>query len=316
MAEEKDINSAKLGVVKLSVASNGVLVVFKLIVGLAIGSVSVLSEAIHSGIDLAAAGIAFFAVRSSSQPADKDHHYGHGKFENISGFVEAILIFFGAAWIIYESVDKLVHPVSIDRIGWGILVMALSSFVNFAVAQMLFKVGNKADSIAVKVDAWHHLTDVYTSAGVMVGLFLIWLIELIWVGHHVRWIDPVVAILVALLIIKAAYNLTLQSLGDLLDESLPKEENALIARLIKERAGVLSSKNLRTRKAGAAKFIEVDILVDAKMSVAEAHQLTDYITADIEAALSNSTVTIHIEPCTPCSPSACADNCVSTEKRN
>jgi cation diffusion facilitator family transporter len=309
--KQKDLSAVKADVVKLSVASNSALVVFKLIVGLLIGSVSVLSEAIHSGIDLAAALIAYFAVLSSSQPADKDHHYGHGKFENISGFVEAILIFLAAAWIIYEAVKKLIHPEPIELIGWGILVMGLSSFVNMGVSQMLFKVGNETDSIAIKADAWHLRTDVYTSMGVMTGLGLIWLIELVWTGHHVHWIDPLAAILVALMIIKAAYDLTLQSLGDLLDASLPENDNVKIAELIKKQDGVISFKNLRTRKAGHTKFIEFDILVDAGMSVEKAHNLTDYIIEDIEKVLAHSKVTIHIEPCAAKCPQECSSNCSS-----
>lgn len=311
---EAEINTSKLKVVRLSITSNSVLVVFKLIIGAAIGSVSVLSEAIHSGIDLVAALIAYFAVRSSAQPADKDHHYGHGKFENISGFVEAILIFLAAAWIIYEAVHKLLHQMEIVDIGWGILVMGLSSFVNMAVSRSLFKVGNETDSIAIKADAWHLRTDVYTSMGVMIGLGLIWLIELVWPGHHVHWIDPVAAILVALLIFKAAYDLTLQSLGDLLDESLPKDENRSIGELIKKQAEVISFKNLRTRKSGHTKFIEVDIIVDAAMSVEKAHALTDYITDDIEKVLTNSKVTIHIEPCDTACRETCLPNCAAPRK--
>lgn len=311
----KDFNDSKLNVVKLSVASNSALVVFKLVVGLAIGSVSVLSEAIHSGIDLAAAMIAYFAVRSSSQPADKDHHYGHGKFENISGFVEAILIFLAAAWIIYEAVKKLINPEPIEMIGWGILVMGLSSFVNMAVSHMLFKVGNETDSIAIKADAWHLRTDVYTSMGVMIGLGLIWLIELLWAGHHdVNLIDPIAAIIVALMIIKAAYELTMQSLGDLLDASLPEDDNARIAELIKKQPGIISFKHLRTRKGGHTKFIEFDILVAAGMSVEQAHNLTDYIIADIEKVLAHSKVTIHIEPCDSKCPPQCLPNCSTPQK--
>jgi len=312
--KNNDINSAKMGVVKLSVASNSALVVFKLIVGLSIGSVSVLSEAIHSGIDLVAAMIAYFAVRSSAQPADKQHHYGHGKFENVSGFVEAILIFLAAAWIIFEAVKKILHPEPIEMIGWGILVMGLSSFVNMAVSQMLFKVGNETDSIAIKADAWHLRTDVYTSMGVMGGLGLIWLIELVWVGHHVHWIDPLAAMIVALMIIKAAYDLTVQSLGDLLDASLPEDDNIRICELIKKQPGVISFKNLRTRKAGHTKFIEFDLLVDGNMSVEQAHNLTDYIIADIEKVLAHSKVTIHIEPCATRCLEECLPNCSAPQK--
>jgi cation diffusion facilitator family transporter len=312
--EEKDINAAKAGVVKLSIASNSVLVAFKLAVGLFIGSVSVLSEAIHSGVDLVAAFIAYFAVRSSARPADKDHQYGHGKFENVSGFVEAILIFLAAAWIIYEAVKKLLYPGPIDLVGWGILVMGLSSFINMAVSSVLFKVGEETDSIAIKADAWHLRTDVYTSIGVLSGLGLMWLVERVWAGHHVHWIDPVAAIVVALMIIKAAYDLTLQSLGGLLDESLPGEENLRIAELIEKQNEIKNFKNLRTRKAGATKFIEFDILVAAEMSVEKAHTLTDYIIADIEKVLSNSKVIIHIEPCVQdCSPE-CSATCPAAAK--
>jgi len=289
-------------------------VAFKLIVGLAIGSVSVLSEAIHSGIDLVAALIAFFAVRSSALPADKDHHYGHGKFENISGFVEAILIFLAAAWIILEAVKKLANPAPLEMIGWGILVMGLSSFVNMAVSHMLFKVGNETDSIAIKADAWHLRTDVYTSLGVMTGLGLIGLIELAWKGHHVHWIDPLVAIIVAVMIIKAAYDLTVQSLGDLLDASLPQNENARIEALIKKQPGIISFKNLRTRKAGHTKFIEFDILVNGSLSVEKAHNLTDLIIAGIEEALAHTKVTIHIEPCDSKCPEGCLPNCSAPQK--
>lgn len=311
---KRDINSAKLNVVKLSVVSNCALVVFKLIAGLSIGSVSVLSEAIHSGIDLAAALIAYFAVRTSAQPADRDHHYGHGKFENISGFVEAILIFLAAAWIVYEAVKKLVSPEPIEMIGWGILVMGLSSFVNLAVSKLLFKVGNETDSIAIKADAWHLRTDVYTSMGVMTGLGLIWLIELAWTGHHVHWIDPLVAIVVAVMIIKAAYELTVQSLGDLLDASLPESDNASIAALIRNQPGIISFKNLRTRKAGHTKFVEFDILVDAGMSVEKAHNLTDHIIAEIEKVMASSEVVIHIEPCGGKCPGECLPNCGAPRK--
>ena len=311
------LQSKKIKVVKLSVTSNSVLVVFKLIIGFYIGSISVLSEAIHSGIDLAAALIAYFAVRSSAQPADKDHHYGHGKFENVSGFVEAILIFLAAAWIIIEAVKKLAtRSAPIELVGWGILVMALSSFVNMAVSHQLFKIGSEADSVAIKADAWHLRTDVYTSMGVMGGLALIWLIELAFPGHHVHWIDPLAAILVAGLIIKAAYDLTVQSLGDLLDASLPKAENELIRSAIRGRSGVISFKGLRTRKSGGVRFIEFDMLVQADITVEASHALADEVTAAISSSLKNAEVTIHIEPCKPCPPSAaCAANCVSPCKK-
>lgn len=315
MNKNNELHKKKIQVVKLSVASNSALVVFKVIVGLAIGSVSVLSEAIHSGIDLIAALIAYFAVRSSGKPADREHRYGHGKYENISGFVEALLIFGAAAWIIYEAVHKLRNPQPIDMIGWGILVMALSSFMNMVVSSMLFKIGNEADSVAIKADAWHLRTDVYTSVGVMGGLAMIWFFSFFFHDHDLLWIDPVVAILVALLIVKAAYDLTLQSLGDLLDISLPAERDAEIGEVIKAQAGVISFKNLRTRKAGATKFVDFDLMVDGNISVEAAHAITDRITEALEARLGSVHATIHIEPCKLGCPEDCHPNCGSPEKK-
>jgi cation diffusion facilitator family transporter len=163
----------KTRVAWLSVASNTALVAAKVVVGLAIGSVSVLSEAIHSGMDLLAAAIALFAVRRSGVPADSDHQFGHGKAESISCLAEALLIFGAAGWIVYEAVDKLIHPRQIELASLGVAVMLLSSLVNWFVSASLFRVGRETDSQALLADAWHLRTDVYTSAGVMVGLSLV-----------------------------------------------------------------------------------------------------------------------------------------------
>lgn len=315
MTTKTEMYRKKVWVVKLSVASNSALVVFKLAAGFAIGSVSVISEAIHSAIDLAAALIAWFAVRSSGKPADHEHPYGHGKFENISGFVEAILIFAAAAWIIYEAVHKLRNPQPIETIGWGILVMAVSSFVNMAVSSALFRIGNATDSVAIKADAWHLRTDVYTSLGVMGGLTLIWIFSFFFHDHDLLWIDPAVAILVALLILKAAYDLTMQSLGDLLDISLPASHHAEIGAVILAQQGVISFKNLRTRKAGAVKFVDFDLIVDGSKSVEAAHAVTDKITEELERKLGSVHATIHIEPCSRACPQDCLPHCASPDKK-
>ena len=134
----------------LSVASNSILVIMKLVIGLMIGSVSILSEAIHSSVDWLAAVIALFSVKTSSLPADSRHPFGHGKIENISGTIEALLIFVAAGWILFEAVKKILHPEPIEDIGWGVGVMLLSAGANFIVSEMLFKVGRKTDSIALQ----------------------------------------------------------------------------------------------------------------------------------------------------------------------
>lgn len=144
-----NIQQKKERVAMLSVASNSFLVLFKVIVGFLIGSVSIMSEAIHSGVDLLAAIIAMFSVKTSSVPADSDHPFGHGKIENISGFVEALLIFIAAFWIIWEALKKLISSSAIEHAGWGVGVMLFSAVMNFIVSQKLFQVGKEADSIEI-----------------------------------------------------------------------------------------------------------------------------------------------------------------------
>ncbi|MHB9037498.1 MAG: cation diffusion facilitator family transporter [Armatimonadota bacterium] len=307
----------KSNVALLSVISNSTLVVLKLIIGLGIGSVSVLSEAIHSGVDLLAAIIALFAVRTSGQPADREHPFGHGKVENVSGTVEALLIFVAAVWIIWEAAIKLMHPKPLQSVGWGVGVMLISAVANIIVSRMLFKVGKETDSVALQADAWHLRTDVFTSAGVMVGLALIWLAETAFPGVHFHWIDPVAAILVALLIIKAAYELTVESARDLLDVSLPAEEEEWIRDyLSKSDLAVRGFHRLRTRKAGSDRFVEFHLLVSPHMSVEESHRITEEITRSIRERYKGATVvTIHIEPCDGiCGPQCTqAHICVATE---
>ena len=148
-----DSAKRKTNAAALSVASNSLLIILKVVVGLSIGSVAVFSEAVHSAVDLVAAGIALFAVRASSRGADERHPYGHGKFENISGTIEALLIFVAAVWIIYEAVQKLIHPQEIEMLGWGVGVMLVSALVNIFVSKRLFKVAGETDSVALRADA-------------------------------------------------------------------------------------------------------------------------------------------------------------------
>jgi len=302
-----DKQKMKTSVAALSVTSNSILVALKLIIGLAIGSVSVISEAIHSGVDLVAAVIAMMAVRRSGRPADGSHSYGHGKIENIAGTIEAILIFMAAAWIIYESVRKLISPEHMEDVGWGIAVMTGSAAANFFVSRMLFRVGEKTDSIALKADGMHLRTDVYTSLGVMAGLLIYWLMKLAFPGTEILWIDPVAAILVALLIIKAAYELTRESAKDLIDARLPEEEEALVDRYVREKIpDACGYHNLRTRKSGPYRFFEFHLMVPGGLSVKESHDMGDSIVAKIKNHFPDARVVIHVEPC----ERICDEDCV------
>ncbi len=274
----------------ISIISNLSLVILKLIVGFITSSVSVLSEAAHSGIDLVASGIAYFSVKRADLPADQRHAYGHGKIENLSGAVEAILIFVAALFIIHEAVGKLLSKEPIQSLGLGIWVMAFSAVTNLVISLYLLRVAKETDSAALEADAHHLLTDVYTSAGVMLGLLLIRQTGIVL-------LDPLVALAVALLITKTAYSLTRKSLGPLMDAKLPDEEEELIASIMRDHSSqFVEFHNLRTRKAGSQRHIDLHLVVKGDAHVEEAHRTCDHLEAEIQAALPQSMITIHIEP--------------------
>jgi cation diffusion facilitator family transporter len=311
-----DTQRKKTRVAALSVASNSVLVILKLIVGALIGSVAVLSEAIHSGMDLIAALIAFFAVRIAGRAADEEHPFGHTKVENISAGIEALLIFVAAIWIIYGAVRKLINPHPLETVGWGVGVMLISTIANLIVSRLLFKVGKETDSAALIADGWHLRTDVYTSMGVMVGLGLIWLGGYVFPGLNLVWLDPVVAIAVAILILHAAYDLTRHAIQDLVDQSVPIEEKEWMQNYLSALyPTVRSFHRLRTRKAGATRFINVHLALDAKLTVSESHSIGDKIVGDFKAHFPHDVdVIVHIEPCDgACSP-ACKGGCLLSEE--
>jgi cation diffusion facilitator family transporter len=308
--EPIDIHRKKASVATLSVVSNATLVLLKLIVGIAIGSIAVVSEAIHSGVDLLASIIALFAVRLSAKPADEEHPFGHGKVENLSGTIEAVLIFLAAGWIIFEAIRKIIHPQELSMTHLGIGVMFVSAAANLFVSQMLFKVGKETESVALLADGWHLRTDVYTSAGVMLGLAVIMVGKSWFPNSDLQLVDPVAAIAVALLIIKAAYDLTVDSGKDLLDAKLPEAEEAVIIHAIKQESSIAGYHDLRTRKAGSARFVVVHIQVSPGMPTLQSHDITERIEQRIIERIPHAAVTIHVEPCDgdcpPC-PAECGD---------
>jgi cation diffusion facilitator family transporter len=279
--------------------------------------VSVISEAMHSGVDLIAAVIAFFAVRTSGRKADRYHPYGHCKVENIAGTTEALLIFFAAAWIIYEAVRKLFYPQAMEDVGWGIAVMSGSALANAFVSHMLAKVGKETDSIALKADGMHLRTDVYTSLGVMAGLLLYWTGSRLFPSANIHWIDPVAAITVALLIMRAAFVLTRESFRDLLDARLPTEEEEAILQYARRlRPRLLSVHAVKSRKSGPYRFFDFHMVVDANMTVKESHDLGDQLVAMIKHDYPEAKATIHTEPCDLSCKPACVDNCVLKETKD
>jgi cation diffusion facilitator family transporter len=280
----------------LSVASNSGLIVLKVVVGVASGSVSILSEAIHSSIDLVAALIALFSVMTSDQPPDAGHPYGHGKVENVSGVVEAILILAASALIVEQAARRLFHPEPIAGLGLAFAVMFFSALVNFLVSRRLAKIAKLTSSIALEADALHLKADVFTSLGVGAGLFCIWLPDALF-GLKLYFLDPLVAIAVALFITFEAAQMLRRAFSPLVDASLPPDELAIIAEaVVQHRQGGPAFHDLRTRSAGKQKHIDFHLTLPSSMTVGESHEICDRIEREIEARLPNTVVLIHVEP--------------------
>ncbi len=282
----------KVKIARLSIFSNLFLIIIKLIIGIITGSVSLMSEAIHSGIDLLASLIAFISIKISSKPPDEDHPYGHGKYENISGVLEALLIFIAAIWIIYEAVKRFITKGEIEFIQYGIIVMLISMVINYYVSKKLYSAAKKHDSIALEADALHLKTDIYTSAGVAFGFFLIYV-----TGYS--WLDPVIAILVALLIIYEAFQLLNNAFSPLVDSQLPKEEMERIKKIIDDyinKKQEIEYQRLRSRKSGPQKYLDFTLKVNENVTVRKAHDYCDELEEKINIDFPNIDINIHVEP--------------------
>lgn len=279
----------------VSVCSNISLIIMKVIAGIASGSVSIISEAIHSAMDLVAALIALFAVKRSDLPPDERHPYGHDKIENVSGVIEALLILLAAGWIIFEAVDKLIHPAVIESIGWGVLVMVISAVVNSGVSAYLYKVAKEEESVALAADALHLKADVLTSAGVAIGLGGIWLASLF--GHSLAILDPLAAIAVAIFIVREAISMLNEAFHPLLDHSMSHEELETTSRIITKCCPATSGfHDLRSRRAGRRRHIDSHLTLPTEMTIGEAHDICDRIEHEIIEQLPHAIVLIHVEP--------------------
>lgn len=280
----------KQNTARLSIISNTLLVLLKLVVGFYAGAVSIISEAAHSAVDLIASVVAFYAVKKSGQPPDGNHAYGHGKFENLSGAVEALLIVVAAIWIVYEAADKFKAAHVPEYLEYGIVVMLISIIVNYWVSARLMKVAHETESQALEADALHLRADIWTSAGVLTGLAIIKITG--W-----PWVDPAIAIIVAAIVFKAGYGMTIKSVSQLTDVSLPPEEEKMIVDILNKHAAVISFHQLRTRRSGSYRLVDMHLVLDKNMHLEVAHAVCDQLEEEIKAALGLCDVVIHIEPC-------------------
>lgn len=278
----------------LSIFSNTLLIILKITAGILSGSVSIISEAIHSMMDLVASCVAFFSVRTSATPADKEHPYGHGKIENISGVAEGLLIFVAAGMIIYEAAKKMFNPVEIEHAFVAIAVMTASALVNLVVSRKLYQVSREEDSMALEADALHLKTDVYTSFGVGIGILLIKLTGL-------AILDSIVAILVALIIIKEAWELCICAVHNLIDVKLTDKEEQGIHKviekvMIKYDGQLIDYHKLKTRKSGNKRHVDFHITLEPDLTVKEAHDIIGCLKKEMNEEFINTRVSIHIDP--------------------
>jgi len=275
----------------LSIAANAGLILIKLVAGAVTGSVAIVTEAVHSSIDLLASVVAFFSVRAADEPADAEHRYGHAKFENAAAGVEGMLILVGSGIIVYAAVRQLVRGNEVESLGFGIAVIAVSAAVCAGMAAYLSARARATGSPALEGDAAHLRTDAMTSAGVLVGLIAVQV-----TGED--WIDPAVALLVAVAIVVTGARLLARSWRVLVDQALPEGDmdaiRAALARL--DPAEVAGYHKLRTRRAGARRYVDVHLQFRAGTTLEHAHAVAHRLQDAVAGSLGEADVLVHLEP--------------------
>jgi cation diffusion facilitator family transporter len=293
-AEHNDLMQNRASLTKFAWLSIGAAlstIVLKAVAYFLTGSVGLLSDAIESLVNLVGAGMALLMLSIAARPADEDHVYGHTKAEYFASSTEGLLILGAAVGIIVAAIQRLLQPREIEQLGLGLVVSLTASLINLIVARILLGAGQQRQSITLEADAHHLMTDVWTSAGVIGGVGLVGL-----TGWSI--LDPIVAIIVAVNIVWTGVKLIRRSVGGLMDEGLPDQEQKLIQNVINEyREKGLNFHALRTRQAAARRFMSVHILVPGHWTVHDAHHIAEDFENDIRAALGGAvTVLTHLEP--------------------
>jgi cation diffusion facilitator family transporter len=276
----------------ISIASNAGLIILKLVAGAITGSVAIITEAIHSAVDLVASFIAYFSVRQAETPADESHRYGHEKFENVAAAAEGVLILIGSGVIVFAAIRSLVNGPELHALGVGIGVLAFATAVNLVVSTWLYRRADETQSAALEGDAAHLRTDAYTSAGVLVGLGLV---------HFTgaEWLDPVVALIIAVAIVVTGLRIVFRAWGVLVDETLPDTELDAIRETIDTFGGrgVVGYHQLRTRRAGARRYVDLHVQFASGTSLEDAHGTAHALQDAISGRLpGGADVLIHLEP--------------------
>ncbi len=283
--------STRKGAANLSLGVVIGLIVLKVVVAAVTGSISIVAQALDSFLDLIAIAITIFAVRMASVPADEEHPFGHGKVEGIAAWVQAGLILAAGGSIIYSAIQRIIAGTTVALTEAGIGVMLVSIIVSVLLSRHLLRVSRVGDSIALEALARNIAADVYSAAGVMVALVVIRFTRL-------SILDPVVALGVSLVILKSAYDIMRKSFGELADVRLPREEEAEILACIEEHNDELAGfHEVRTRKAGNQRFVDLHLVMPKSVTVEEAHLMCDHLEQDVKSRFPDSSLTIHVEPC-------------------
>jgi cation diffusion facilitator family transporter len=274
----------------LSIAAALLTIGLKTFAWLITGSVGLLSDAAESLVNLAAAVVALIALKVAAKPADKNHHFGHTKAEYFSAAVEGVMIFVAAVAIVYFAIERIINPQPLESLGLGLLVSVVAAIVNGVVGFVLIRAGRKHNSITLRADGQHLMTDVVTSAGVVIGVLLVWLTD--WL-----WLDPVVALLVGVNILWTGWRLLRESTGGLMDVSLPKEVNARLREILAEHTtSSVDFHAFRTRVSGSQQFMEMHMLVPGSWTVQQGHDAMEDLIDEICAEFPYLHVSGHLEP--------------------
>ena len=275
----------------VSILSNSLLIALKLAAGIFTGSIAIITEAIHSSIDLVASVVAYFSVRKADEPADASHPYGHQKVENMAAAIEGMLILAGAGIIVFESARRLVDVPEIESLGVGIAVIGFSAVVNVGVSTYLYRQAARTDSPALEGDAAHLRTDAMTSFGVLLGLVLVEV-------TGIEAFDPITALVVAGAIVLAGVRIITRTSRVLVDEALPPDELESVRHAIEDHgaAEVVGFHKLRARRAGSRRYVDLHVQFRDGTSLARAHEVSHELGAAITGRLRGAEVLVHLEP--------------------
>jgi len=291
-----NVDREKRNAALISVAAAAFLTLLKIIVGFMTGSLGILAEAAHSGLDLVAAFVTLLAVRASGRPADHDHLYGHGKVENLSALFETLLLLLTCVWIIYEAIQRLmIKSVEVNASAWAFAVMIISVIVGIYNSRMLYRVAHKYNSQALEADALHFRTDIWSSWVVILGLVGVRLKDVFPNLTFLSRADSIAALGVAVIVILVGYELGSRTIHALLDKA-PAGIREDIKSKVESIPGVLDCHRIRVRPSGPDYFVDVHVLLDGNQSLDEAHALTETIETAIKEILPGSDATVHPEP--------------------